>query len=975
MYNLFLIFYQLFSFCIRRFAIESKLHYIKIKFIIKLNIYLQISSYLRKYKSDVRFFVSAVAPPGGNKTNYSKSRDGRSRSSALASRTTCGHRQRPRGERKGHFSLDDIALRAQPTQTFPWPCGRARRNHGGGGRRSLMELFGKPDKSWVMDRWMWEREDMGRLSGDGEDARCGGKTPGGGATMKRGQDVETGNANRQVEPMRFSSEDEDTRRYMVEKLKTEIQQLKTSHREPPIEDGEVDRQERHGNGLEPLSADEYGYLPMRNKGVEIGHSFKPFVTADEIQYEHMKVVRFKDYENGPFEEGDTVEGLFSKIDGKRTEKDRLVKVNDGARRGDAFEPLRAVDNTNNMLEPPTIEDSVMRFPPKSPTVNVDMNRADQSEQKTGIGGDPAHPPSFPFRDEVTGTWFFSIHRLPGESLGMVLNIESSGGEIDPIAAVVVQFVQPGGAIDRAGSGVRSIDPGDIIVEVNGICLRGVSYVETVEFFHEMPLRVIMGVGRGDLPPDSLTSVPIESCSDDMSGVGKRNSVSLTNDTNDCDSDCAYSSEAIQPSACAEELTLDDVDGDVSETVQHTTDKMCRETEITDVEPQCEQTAEVGSGPKQTNTVATVEGNPTPHVTVTGRDDVSEDVAQKCLTDQLSEQMTRVACLEERIKQIEDLQTGPRQATQDDCFAEDAGDLDCRVVSETVCDSSEVEVDNTLQHWLQMLHIVVAAQVMFNAYGNIWGHRGELITRGETTNLKQLTCAPTLKSVDRQSSDAAVIAYVDVDHRRTSERIRGRRNRVRFEEARDTCDYISMKDLENLNDQKSKIRLDVDPKASLTTQGVRDDETLQDLEGEMLAVRLTEKKTEIFESVPDAGPDDSLAPEVTELCSFQESTPAWKSVIHMKPKRRKTFRRICRRRDAIAGSSSSEAKNSTESLHSEETGIPRGFLGLHVHFKKPAEKPLGLSIVKSYGCTSDYCQVSGVGSILLVPVRLIPYQQI
>ena len=815
-----------------------------------------------------------------------------------------------------------------------------------------MELFGKPDKSWVMNRWIWEREDVGRLSGDGEDGEDGNMQIG--ATMKRGLDmgscgcsIEPGKPG--VEPMRFSSGDEDMRRYMVEKLKTEIQQLKTSHHELPPED---DGKERPGNGLAPLSVDEYGYLPMGNEGVEIGHSFKPLVTSDEIQqYEHMKAVRFKDYPD--YEDASIVEVLDSKIDGTGTEKDRLLKVNKGAGSGDAFEPLRAMGDST--LEAPTIEQSMMTFPPKPPTMNVDLNRAEQSQQKTVLGVDPNLPPSFPFRDDVTGTWFFSIHRLPGESLGMVLNIESSGGEIDPIAAVVVQFVQPGGAIDRAGSGDRSIDPGDIILEVNGICLSGVSYVETVEFFHEMPLRVIMGVGRGDLLPESLTSVAIESHSDDMSGVGKRNSVSLTNDTNFCESDCAYSSDAVQPSACADELTLDNVDGNFSETVQHDADKVCGETEIKDVEPQCNHADEMENRSKETNTVATVDGNPTQYAAIS---DVSEDVIQKRLTAQLSEQMTRVACLEERIKQIEDSQISPRQMTQDDCFVEDAGGFDCHVVSDTICDSSDI--DNTLQQWLQMLHIVVAAQVMLNVYGNIWGHQGELITRGQTTNLKQLTCAPRMKSVVGQSSDAAVIEYVDVDHRRTPEHIQGRKNRVTFGEVRDTCDYITMKDLENLNDQIREIRVDeirtdVDGKPVLT-QGMREDEMLQNLEGEMLAVSLTEKKTEIYESVPDATADDDLAPEVTELCSFQESPPVWKSVIHMKPKRRRTFHRIRRRRDAIAGSSSSEAKYSTESLHSE-TGIPRGFLGLHVHFKKPVDKPLGLSIVKSYGCTSDYCQVS------------------
>ena len=92
-----------------------------------------------------------------------------------------------------------------------------------------------------------------------------------------------------------------------------------------------------------------------------------------------------------------------------------------------------------------------------------------------------------------------IHRLPGEKLGMGLSVESTGGDNDPVKGVFVESVEPGGAADKATGGSRGICVGDQILEINGTPLQEVSYVETVSFFSEMPLRVIMMVRRSYRP--------------------------------------------------------------------------------------------------------------------------------------------------------------------------------------------------------------------------------------------------------------------------------------------------------------------------------------------------------------------------------------------------------------------------------------------------------------------------------------------
>lgn len=89
----------------------------------------------------------------------------------------------------------------------------------------------------------------------------------------------------------------------------------------------------------------------------------------------------------------------------------------------------------------------------------------------------------------------AIHRFPGEKLGMGLSIESTGGDQDPVKNVFVQSVLPGGAADKATGGRRGVCIGDEILEINGSRLDESTYSETVTFFRQMPLRVMIMVRR------------------------------------------------------------------------------------------------------------------------------------------------------------------------------------------------------------------------------------------------------------------------------------------------------------------------------------------------------------------------------------------------------------------------------------------------------------------------------------------------
>ena len=91
-----------------------------------------------------------------------------------------------------------------------------------------------------------------------------------------------------------------------------------------------------------------------------------------------------------------------------------------------------------------------------------------------------------------------IQRLPGEKLGMGINIESKGDESDYVRGVYVENVTPGGAADKAVGGNHGVCLGDEILEINGMSLHEATYIETVNFFKELPLRIMLKIKRRPL---------------------------------------------------------------------------------------------------------------------------------------------------------------------------------------------------------------------------------------------------------------------------------------------------------------------------------------------------------------------------------------------------------------------------------------------------------------------------------------------
>ena len=102
-----------------------------------------------------------------------------------------------------------------------------------------------------------------------------------------------------------------------------------------------------------------------------------------------------------------------------------------------------------------------------------------------------------------------LHRLPGENMGMILGIEDRGPGSDQVSCVVVKSVTLGGAAYRASGGSKGLCVGDEILSVNSLELQAMSHDECVQVFRDMPLRVMLGVRRGqkDLPPVSISPAP------------------------------------------------------------------------------------------------------------------------------------------------------------------------------------------------------------------------------------------------------------------------------------------------------------------------------------------------------------------------------------------------------------------------------------------------------------------------------------
>ena len=99
-----------------------------------------------------------------------------------------------------------------------------------------------------------------------------------------------------------------------------------------------------------------------------------------------------------------------------------------------------------------------------------------------------------------------LHRLPGENLGMILGIEGGKDDAGTVSHVLVKSVTLGGAAFRATGSNRGVCVSDEVVKVNGCDVRTLSHDECISVFKDMPLRVQIGVRRGqkDLPPVQIS---------------------------------------------------------------------------------------------------------------------------------------------------------------------------------------------------------------------------------------------------------------------------------------------------------------------------------------------------------------------------------------------------------------------------------------------------------------------------------------
>ena len=99
-----------------------------------------------------------------------------------------------------------------------------------------------------------------------------------------------------------------------------------------------------------------------------------------------------------------------------------------------------------------------------------------------------------------------LHRLPGENLGMILGIEGGKDNTGKVASVLVKSVTLGGAAYRATGGNKGVCVSDEILKVNGTDLRTLSHDECISVFKDMPLRVLLGIRRGqkNLPPVEIS---------------------------------------------------------------------------------------------------------------------------------------------------------------------------------------------------------------------------------------------------------------------------------------------------------------------------------------------------------------------------------------------------------------------------------------------------------------------------------------
>lgn len=165
-------------------------------------------------------------------------------------------------------------------------------------------------------------------------------------------------------------------------------------------------------------------------------------------------------------------------------------------------PLYAIHETASLLSESSVEnsDSHSGTPVHRPVYGRYQKLTNQNSQlNSSSNQDPEDSDSDSLETLI-------LHRFPGENLGMILGIEGGKDDTGKVSHVLVKSVTLGGAAYRATGSNRGVCVSDEILKVNGTDVRTLSHDECISVFKDMPLRVSLGLRRGqkNLPPVEIS---------------------------------------------------------------------------------------------------------------------------------------------------------------------------------------------------------------------------------------------------------------------------------------------------------------------------------------------------------------------------------------------------------------------------------------------------------------------------------------
>lgn len=139
---------------------------------------------------------------------------------------------------------------------------------------------------------------------------------------------------------------------------------------------------------------------------------------------------------------------------------------------------------------------------------------DSSHHKITLNPNESTTPSQRLED-ISAYKTVTINRLPGESLGVEVDIKRLVGSSGNIQGVFVSRLIKGAATDLAASNSKNkVEVGDEILSINDKSMREVSHSEVVEILNEMPLRVKLTLRPARMRNESgMNKIPSTSLQD------------------------------------------------------------------------------------------------------------------------------------------------------------------------------------------------------------------------------------------------------------------------------------------------------------------------------------------------------------------------------------------------------------------------------------------------------------------------------